>query len=201
MRSDSYMLRRFIALVFVSVICTLLFLVSLAFAVLAQKSDDTILTFKTRFGEVLIERNPPDCCSGWIRFRSSKLKLILPTLYATKEGIFSMKEGDVAVVSVPNLAKGVPPNYYVFLVQENALTDLNSDSEKFNSADWTFKITRNDNELLFDLGFDDKKKKTAIYRDGVLYVGVDITGRFATVPKAQCVGILNDVAECGRSGR
>ena len=55
--------------------------------------------------------------------------------------------------------------------------------------------------FMFDLGFDDKKKKTAIYRDGVLYVGVDLTGRIATVPKAQCVGILNDVAECGRRSR
>jgi hypothetical protein len=70
-----------------------------------------------------------------------------------------LEEGDVLVVSVPNQAKGVPPSYYVFLVQENALTDLTSDSEKFSSADWTFKITRNGNELLFDLGFDDKKKK------------------------------------------
>ena len=112
-----------------------------------------------------------------------------------------MKEGDVLVVSVPVLAKGVPPSYHVFLVQENALTDLTSDSEKFGSADWTFKITRNGNELLFDLGFDDKKKKTAIYRNGVLYVGVDLTGRIATVPKAQCVSILNDVAECGRRSR
>jgi hypothetical protein len=112
-----------------------------------------------------------------------------------------MKEGDVLVVSVPVLAKGVPPSYHVFLVQENALTDLTSDSEKFGSADWTFKITRNGNELLFDLGFDDKKKKTAIYRDGVLYIGVDLTGRIATVPKAQCVSILNDVAECGRRSR
>ena len=55
--------------------------------------------------------------------------------------------------------------------------------------------------LMYDLGFDDKKKKTAIYRDGVLYVGVDLTGRIATVPKAQCVSILNDVAECGRERR
>ncbi len=195
------MLRHFIALLCVSVVCTLLFLVSLAFAALAQKSDDAILTIKTRFGDVVIERNPTDCCLAWIRFRSSKLKLILPSLYATKEGIFSMKEGDVVVVSIPNLAKGVPPSYYVFLVQENALTDLTFESGKFNSADWTFKIKRNGNELLFDLGFDDKKKKTAIYRDGVLYVGVDLTGRIATAPKAQCVGILNDVAECGRRSR
>ena len=189
------MSRHFMALLCVGVVCTLLFLVSLASAVLPQTSEYTILTVKTRYGDVVIERD------GWIRFRSNKLKLILPTLYATKEGIFSMKEGDVVVVSIPNLAKGVPPSYYVFLVQENALTDLTFENEKFNSADWTFKIKRNGNELLFDLGFDDKKKKTAIYRDGVLYVGVDLTGRIATVPKAQCVGILNDVAECGRRSR
>ena len=135
------MSRHFMALLCVGVVCTLLFLVSLASAVLPQTSEYTILTVKTRYGDVVIERD------GWIRFRSNKLKLILPTLYATKEGIFSMKEGDVVVVSIPNLAKGVPPSYYVFLVQENALTDLTFENEKFNSADWTFKIKRNGNEL------------------------------------------------------
>src|SRR5262249_29012469 len=93
-------------------------------------------------------------------------------------------------------AKGVPPSYYVFLVHENTLNNLTADN--FDTADWTFKIVRNGNELLFDLGFDNKKRKSAIYRDGVLYVGVDLAGRIATVPQSQCVNILNDVAYCGK---
>ena len=193
------MSRRFIARVCVGVVCTPLFLVLLAFAALPQKSDNTILTIKTQFGDVVIERDPSD--NGWIRFRSTKIELPAGIRFATKEGIFNMKEGDVLVLSVPAPARGVPPGYYVFLVHENTLTDLIADKEKFDSADWTFKITRSGNELLFDLGFDHKKKKTAIYRDGVLYVGVDLTGRIATVPKAQCVGILNDVAYCGQFNR
>ncbi len=194
------MSRRFIAHVCVGVVCTLLFLLSLALAIQLPDSDNTILIVKTRFGDVVIERDPVDNSSGWIRFRSTKIELrSAGTLSATKEGIFNMKEGDVLVLSVPAGAKGVPPSYYVFLVHENTLSDLTA--EAFDSADWTFKVTRNGNELLFDLGFDNKKRKTAIYRDGVLYVGVDLTGRIATVPKSQCVNILNDVAYCGQFNR
>jgi hypothetical protein len=71
------MLRHFITHVWVGVVCTQLFPASLTFAAPPQKSDNTILTITTRYGDVVIETDPAETfvgCSGWIRFRSSHVE-------------------------------------------------------------------------------------------------------------------------------
>jgi hypothetical protein len=107
----------------------------------ALKPEDTILTVKTTYGDLFVVRDvTEECgCSGWIQFRSTKIRVgSNEILYAVKEGIFSMREGDVVVVSVPSGLRGAPPQYYVLLVQEDLVTDLTAKNEKFTSEDWTF---------------------------------------------------------------
>ncbi len=107
--------------------------------------------------------NDPCGCSGWIKFGSDKIKVVSAgSLYASNEGVFPMKEGDVVIVSIPTGARGVPPSYRVILVNNNLFVDLSS--EDFTTEDWTFKPTRKGNDLLFDLGFKNGKRKTAVYR-------------------------------------
>jgi hypothetical protein len=165
-----------------------------------EGADTPILTIATRYSEVVVFKDKGDCCAGWIQFGTNKIKVgSAGTLYASNEGVFPMKEGDVVIISIPAGAKGVPPQYHVMLVNNNLFVDLSP--EEFATEDWTFKVTRKGNELLFDLGFKDRKRKTAVYRNGVLYVGADVVGTPATVPKDRCASILNDVAECGRISR
>ena len=75
------------------------------------------------------------------------------------------------------------------LVDENSFVDLLIASE-FATEDGTFEVKRKGNELLFDLGFKEKKRKTAVYRNGVVYVGADVIGTPASVPKDRCASIL-----------
>lgn len=177
--------------------CLLLFLLFWARNAAAVSPEDPILMIATRFGEVAVFKDKGDCCSGWIQFGTNKIKLgSAGTLYASNEGVFPMKEGDVVIISIPVGAKGMPPQYRMILVNNNLFVDLSA--EEFATEDWTFKVIRKGRELLFDLGFKDGKHKTAVYRNGVLYVGVDVVGTPATVPKDRCASILNAVAECGQ---
>jgi hypothetical protein len=172
--------------------------------VTAEGSEDRILTISTRFGDVIVSKDADQCCSGsgWIQFGSNKMKVgSAGTLYASNEGVFAMKEGDIVIISIPGGARGMPPEYHVILINKGLFVDLASENSEFASEDGTFKVTRKGNELLFDLGFKNKKRKTAIYRDGGLYVGVHMVGKPASVPKDRCVSILNDVAFCGRYNR
>jgi hypothetical protein len=165
----------------------------------AGTSEDYVLTVPTRFGEVAVIKDKSECCSGSIHFGMNKIKVGSPsTLNASKESVFPMKEGDVVIISIPG-ARGLPPQYHVMLVNNDLFVDLSS--EEFATEDWTFNVARKGNELLFDLGFKDGKRKTAVYRNGVLYVGADIVGTPTTVPKDRCATILNNVADCGQISR
>jgi hypothetical protein len=185
---------------FLRFFCVLTFWLLTAQNAFSAGDERRILTIATRFGEVVVFKDKGDCCSGWIQFGTNKTKVgSAGTLYASNEGVFPMKEGDVVIISIPAGAKGIPPQYHVMLVNNNLFADLSS--EEFATEDWTFTVTQKGSELLFDLGFKDRKRKTAVYRNGVLYVGADVVGTPATVPKDRCASILNDVAECGRISR
>jgi hypothetical protein len=180
---------------------TSFFLVLLFFATSNARSgspEDYVLTVPTRFGSIIAlkDKDDPCGCSGWIQFGSNRIKVSsgADSFYASNEGVFPMKEGDVVIVSTPVGGK-MPWQHYVILVNNGLFVELSP--EGFGTEDWTFKVRRNGNELLFDLGFKDGKRKTAVYRHGMLYTGVDVVGTPTTVPKDRCAGILNNVIDCG----
>ena len=76
------------------------------------------------------------------------------------------------------------------------MTDLTSPD--FRTSDGTFKVTRRDDEVHFDLGFQSRKKKSAIYRNGAVTIDIRALGPEATLPKNECAAILNMVATCVR---
>jgi len=69
----------------------------------------------------------------------------------------------------------------------------------FGTPDGTFKAIQRDDEVYFDLGFQEKKKKSAIYKNGTIAVAIRSTfGRGATLPRNECAAILNMVVTCVR---
>jgi hypothetical protein len=187
-------------LLFPRLFCLLTFWLFTAQNAFSADDQRRSLVIATRFGDVFVSKDTADDTAGWIQFGTNKVKVSsgADSFFASKEGMFPMQEGDIVIVSTPVGAK-MPWRYYVILVNRNSLVDLSSG--QFATEDWTFKVRRKGNELLFDLGFKERKRKTAVYRNGSLYVGADILGTPATVPKDRCAGILNDVAECGRISR
>jgi hypothetical protein len=134
---------------FTTTCCLLLLLLFSTGNVTAESSEDRILTVSTRFGDVIVSKDIADqCgCSGWIQFGSDKIKVgSAGTLYASNDGVFRMKEGDIVIISIPVGARGLPPQHYALLVKKEHLVDLTPESQDFVSEDGTFKVIRHGDE-------------------------------------------------------
>jgi hypothetical protein len=76
------------------------------------------------------------------------------------------------------------------------MTDLTSPD--FRTSDGTFKVTQRDDEVHFELGFHDRRKKNTTYKNGTIAVDIREVGPEATLPKNECAAILNMVVTCAR---
>lgn len=159
---------------------------------------DEVLKIDTRFGPVAVVKAANDCCKGAIQHRGQKIEIVSAgEIYATREGLFQTAEGDVVVLSIPTGARGMPPNYFVLLVKDSGLADITD--KNFASADGTFTATQRGNEIAFDLGWENRKRKTAFYRAGVIYVGSDKAKPGAQLSRTDCEYVLNTLADCRKT--
>ena len=76
------------------------------------------------------------------------------------------------------------------------MTDLTGSD--FGSSDGTIKATQRDDEVHFDLGFQKRQKKRAVYKNGTVTVDIRSLKPEATLPKNECAAVLNMVATCVR---
>jgi hypothetical protein len=161
---------------------------------LSSLAKETVAAIPTRYGDLIVTRDDPECCRGSIRFRDQLVELASTgQAYASLDGVYKVKEGDLVVMSFPSGATRFPPRYYVLLVGPDGMTDLTGSD--FGSSDGTIKATQRDDEVHFDLGFQKRQKKRAIYKNGT--VTVDIRAE-ATLPKNECAAVLNMVVTCIR---
>jgi hypothetical protein len=90
---------------------------------------------------------------------TARTRLLLIFVISSIENI-RVREGDVVVLESPSGARGPPPIYCAFLVNQERMFDLRSPD--FSSEDGTFEVMQKGNEIYFNLGFDKQRKKTAI---------------------------------------
>ncbi len=148
---------------------------------LSSLAKETVVAIPTRYGEVTVTRDDTECCVGHIRYGDQLVEIASTgQIYASLEGVYKVKKGDLVVISSPSGARGLPPRYYVL------------------TSDGNFKATQRDDEVHFDLGFQKRKKKSAIYKNGTVTVDIRSSGLEATLPKNECAAILNMVATCVR---
>jgi hypothetical protein len=86
------------------------------------------------------------------------------------------------------------PTYYAVLVTSQRAANI--DGNGFTTQDGTFRFEQAGDEVHFDLGFDRRRKKNAIYLNGTITVHLATQSTSATLPKAECASVLNMVAEC-----
>jgi hypothetical protein len=162
-------------------------------------ADAELLRVRTRFGTVFVVRSSDDCCMGYIRFRSEKIEVpSTGTVYAELKGVYRVPEGDVIVLSAPSGVRGMPPHPYVLVVNDKEIADI-TDHERMEPGEDTFRIVQKGNEIHFDLGFENRLRKKAVYRNGVLYIGVDRFHIERTLPKPACADVLRMLAGCKRT--
>jgi hypothetical protein len=163
---------------------------------LSSLAKETIAAIPTRYGDVTTTRDDPECCVGRIRFRDQLIELASTGQYASLEGVYKVKEGDLVVMSFTSEARRFSPRYYVLLVGQEGMTDLTGSD--FGTSDGTFKVTQRDDEVHFDLGFQKRQKKRAIYKNGTVTVDIRSSEPEATLPKNECAAVLNMVVTCVR---
>jgi len=164
---------------------------------LSSLAKETMAAIPTRYGDVTVTRDNPECCVGHIRYGDQLVELASTgQIYASLEGVYKVKEGDLVVMSSPSGARGSPPRYYVLLVGQDGMTDLTGSD--FGTSDGTFKATQRDDEVHFDLGFQKRRKKRAIYKNGTVTVDIRSSEPQATLPRNECAAVLNIVVTCAR---
>jgi hypothetical protein len=142
---------------------------------LSSLAKETVAAIPTPYGDVTVTRDDPECCVGHIRYGDQRVEIASTgQIHASLEGVYKVKEGDLIVISSPSEATGSPPRYYVLLVGQDGMTDLTGPD--FGTSDGTFKATQRDDEVHFDLGFQNRKKKSAIYKNGTVTVDVRSPG-------------------------
>jgi hypothetical protein len=83
---------------------------------LSSLAKETMAAIPTRYGDVIVTRDDPECCRGRIRFRDQLVELASTgQIHASLDGVYKVKEGDLVVMSFPSGATRFPPRYYVLL--------------------------------------------------------------------------------------
>jgi hypothetical protein len=142
---------------------------------LSSLAKETVVAIPTRYGTITVTRDAEGCCVGHISYRDQQVEIVsVGSVYANLEGVFKVKEGDLVVISAPSGASGAPPSYYVLLVDQDRMTHLGGSD--FGTPDGSFRAIQRDDEVYFDLGFQEKKKKSAIYKNGSLEVAIRSPG-------------------------
>src|SRR5215475_6712756 len=138
---------------------------------LSSLAKETMAAIPTRYGDVIVTRDDPECCVGHIRYGDQLVELASTgQIYASLEGVYKVKEGDLVVMSSPSGARGSPPRYYVLLVGQDGMTNLTGSD--FGTSDGTFKATQRDDEVHFDLGLQKWNRHSG-------YSLIGATGHFA----------------------
>jgi hypothetical protein len=125
---------------------------------LSSLANETVVAIPTRYGDVTVTRDGAVCCTGHIRYGDQRVEIASTgQIYASLEGVYKVKEGDLVVISSASGARGSPPRHHVLLVDQDGMTDLTDAS--FGTSDGTFKATQRDDEVHFDLGFKKERRK------------------------------------------
>jgi hypothetical protein len=137
---------------------------------LSPSAGEVKLVIPTRYGKVDVVADPNDCCTGKIRYRTQEIAIgSAGELYASLAGIYHVKEGDIIVISSPAGTRGMPDMYYLLLVNQAHMVALSSQDD-FQTSDGTFRAVQRGNEIEFDLGYEQKRRKRALYKDGTVRV-------------------------------
>jgi hypothetical protein len=164
---------------------------------LSSLGKETVVAIPTRYGDVTVTKDDPGCCGISIRYGNQVAEIAATDqIYASLEGVYEVKEGDLLVISSTSRARGSPPRRYVLLVDQEGMSDLTRPD--FATSDGTFKASQRGDEVHFDLGLQERKKKSAIYKNGTVTVNVHSLGPEAILPKNECATILNMVETCVR---
>jgi hypothetical protein len=145
----------------------------------------------TRYGNVVVtsvgSKELRGCC--FLSYRNQKIELA-PRSYL--EAAYEVKEGDLLVIGFSGMAIGVHEGYSILLVSKDRMTELsNFDSPTFDA---TSNVIQRGDEIHFDLGFRERKKVDAVYKNGAITMNARPAG--PTLPKAHCTEVLDMVARC-----
>jgi uncharacterized protein YecT (DUF1311 family) len=171
------------------------------------------LAVHTRFGDLTVVRSDNKAVAGGIRFiathfvltyqgRETKFQMEQGTAFVSLFGVYRVKEGDIVVLQETAGGSGTADTYSVFLAAQDQLSELTPPD--FNSSlagRFGISIIQNGDELDFDLGYEKRRRKRAIYSNGGLSVFVTARMPDDALPTQHCSAVLEMVANCAKTAR
>lgn len=163
-------------------------------AAIAQSlADKELLSVPTRFGTLTVTVN--DEATVVAHLGDQAIVLVGNATSASLDGLFQVPEGDLVVLDIPSGARGMPSHKAAILVTGPNSFAVVSDNN-FYSANGTFKVENNFDKILFDLGWENRKRKFATYSNGKIIVSNKPGEPNAHVSRDDCAEILNLVERC-----
>jgi hypothetical protein len=79
---------------------------------LSSLAKETVVAIPTRYGDVTVTRDGPACCIGHITYGDQRLEIVSTgQIYASLEGVYKVKEGDLVVINFPSGPRGPPARH------------------------------------------------------------------------------------------
>jgi|SRR6516165_6354143 len=165
-------------------------------------SSNTLAEVPTRFGMVTIVKNSCEengfCFGATATLGSKAIDVVVNSaneVYINVLAIFPTSDGDLIILAIPP-TRAIPNDFLIALLARNSNSLDVISNDDFFSADWSpFRMESEDGRFTFDLGFQDKKHKTAIYDQGKLTITFSGSEQM-TLPKSDCAFLLNSVKDC-----
>ena len=159
-----------------------------------------LLSIPTSFGDVVqivkVEDKDGEA-EGEVRYKSSRVKVLLSEeddIWI--EALLRIGPQELIILSTPSSVRSMPNNYVALLLNAERVADIGG--EDFGTVDDTFNFQKVGDEVRFDLGYQERRKKNAIYRDGKISLRLETLPPTATLPKDACAEVLRNAAECAK---
>jgi hypothetical protein len=70
---------------------------------LLSLAKETAVAIPTRYGDITVTRDDPECCNGHMRYGDQRIEIASTgQIYASLEGIYKVREGDLVIISSPS---------------------------------------------------------------------------------------------------
>jgi hypothetical protein len=171
-----------------------------SFSAAQSAAPKTLAEAPTRFGIVNIVSGCESgnfCPKAYAKFGGKTVEVGASTsqIYVTVLGTFQVPDGDLVILDIPVGARHVPDLLVALLVRDSTNLEIISNEDFYDAEVRAPRVEIDGDRLTFDLDYQDKKRKTAIYAHGAFSI-IYATEMQTSLPKPDCASVLNAAHEC-----
>jgi len=171
-----------------------------SFTAAQSAAPKTLAEAPTRFGIVNIVQGCESdnlCFKAYAQFGGKTVEVGASSdqIYVTVPAIFQVHDGDLVILDIPAGGRRVPDQLVSILIRDSTSLDVISNEEFYSAEDEPIRVEIANDRLTFDLGYEQKKHKIAVYDHGAFLLTRE-TATQTSLPKSDCAFVLAAVHQC-----